>query len=92
MGLHWGLRVVPNEDFLRSLPERNKKALYAKITQASEATARLGSDMPKNSLFVQTTQLLSRRRKEAQPVVICILAEFLFRSNSVSIRQKTRPH
>ena len=64
---------VPNKDFLQSSAERSKKKLLAKMTQASGAAALFGSDRSKNSLLVQTVQFLPKRRKEAQPVRICIL-------------------
>lgn len=68
------LGVFPNEAFLQSPAERSKKALLAKMMQASGATALFDSDRSKNSLLVQTVQPLSKHRKEAQPVRICILA------------------
>ena len=43
------------------------------MIQASGAAALFGSDRSKNSLLVQTVQFLPKRRKEAQPVRICIL-------------------
>ena len=48
------------------------------MTQASRAAVLFGSDRSKNSLLVQTVQFLPKRRKEAQPVRICILVAPLF--------------
>ena len=43
------------------------------MTQASGAVILFDSDRSKNSLLVQTVQFLHKRKKEAQPVRICIL-------------------
>ena len=65
---------VPNKDFLQSSAERSKKAMLAKMTQASRAVILFDFGRSKNSLLVKTVQFLPNRRKEAQPVRICILA------------------
>ena len=62
------------------------------MTQASRAVILFDSGRSKNSLLVQTVQFLHKRRKEAQPVRICILTAPILGKNTVPIKQKSLAH